>query len=84
MRFLPPGQPLTTCMEGIFPEVLFNTYATGGRIENNSWSAEITTNATNGGEYNTDSAAYDIGVRDALREGNFNGGSSNSVPVRLH
>ncbi|HVM60228.1 MAG TPA: putative Ig domain-containing protein [Verrucomicrobiae bacterium] len=65
VRFLPAPQPFTTCMENLFPVLLWQSYLSGGRIQNNSWDEEINRDGSNGGQYTTDSQTYDIGVRDA-------------------
>jgi hypothetical protein len=75
VRFLPPGQPIVPCMNGLYPVLFDAAYTAGGRIQNNSWGEDITDNGDNGGRYTADSATYDIGVRDALLVGN-----SNNVP----
>ena len=75
VRFLPPGQPLVPCMEGLFPVLFFEAYSNGARIQNNSWGANITDTGEAGGQYTVDSQTYDIAVRDALLVG-----SANNVP----
>ena len=75
VRFFPPPQPILNCMNGLYPVLFFSAYTEGGRIQNNSWSEDITDTGDNGGRYTADSQTYDIGVRDALLVG-----QSNNVP----
>jgi Subtilase family/Abnormal spindle-like microcephaly-assoc'd, ASPM-SPD-2-Hydin len=75
VRFLPSPQPILNCMNGLYPVLFFAAYTEGGRIQNDSWSEDITDTGDNGGRYTADSQTYDIGVRDALLVG-----QSNNVP----
>jgi hypothetical protein len=76
VQFLgPDAQPILNCMNGLYPVLFFAAYTEGGRIQNDSWSEDITDTGDNGGRYTADSQTYDIGVRDALLVG-----QSNNVP----
>jgi uncharacterized repeat protein (TIGR01451 family) len=66
--------PTTFCINSL-PSFIASAYGLGARIQNDSWSDLLTTDGSNGGQYNNESQIYDAAVRDALLVGD-----SNNVP----